>query len=89
MLLETGIFISHALWLFRTRKLRKQAKLAGQSFDDLPEARAYQTRRSEKKEGIEIPSIDVEKGAILPQVLPQEQTSLPTCCPGTVVRQHC
>ncbi|SLM34789.1 PQ-loop repeat [Lasallia pustulata] len=44
--LELGIFVSHGIWLLRTRKLRKQAKLAGMKFDDLPEARKYQTSPS-------------------------------------------
>ena len=39
--IEGGIFISHGIWLFRTRKLRKIAKLAGKSFDDLPESEEY------------------------------------------------
>lgn len=30
------------IWLLRTRQLRKQAKLEGKHFDDLPEARKYQ-----------------------------------------------
>lgn len=42
VLLEAGIFLSHIIWLFRTRKLRKRAKLEGIDFDDLPEARRWQ-----------------------------------------------
>lgn len=34
MVLESGIFLCHALWLFRTRHLRKEAKRAGKSFDE-------------------------------------------------------
>ncbi|MCJ1298464.1 hypothetical protein MMC08_001254 [Hypocenomyce scalaris] len=44
--LELGIFVSQGIWLVRTRKLRKQAKLAGMEFDDLPEARQYQASPS-------------------------------------------
>jgi hypothetical protein len=40
--LEAGIFISHGIFLFRTRKLRKEAKALGIKFDDMPEARKYQ-----------------------------------------------
>ncbi|MCJ1482006.1 hypothetical protein MMC06_002168 [Schaereria dolodes] len=47
VLLELGIFISQGIWLVRTRKLRKQAKLEGKDFDDLPEAWRYQDTRSE------------------------------------------
>lgn len=34
-LLEIGIFLSHIIWLIRTRKLRKQAKAEGKTFDEL------------------------------------------------------
>ena len=39
--IEGGIFLSHGIWLLRTRKLRKEAKLAGKIFDDLPESEDY------------------------------------------------
>lgn len=42
IMLEAGIFLSHFIWLLRTRKLRKRAKDSGIDFDDLPEARKYQ-----------------------------------------------
>ena len=42
IMLEAGIFLSHIIWLLRTRKLRKQAKDAGIDFDDMPEAQKYQ-----------------------------------------------
>ncbi|KAI1827109.1 PQ loop repeat-domain-containing protein [Xylaria intraflava] len=35
ILLEIGIFITHLIWLFRTREIRKQAKLDGKTFDDI------------------------------------------------------
>ncbi|KAI0399076.1 PQ loop repeat-domain-containing protein [Xylaria palmicola] len=35
ILLEIGIFASHLIWLFRTRRIRKQAKLHGKTFDDV------------------------------------------------------
>ncbi len=41
IMLEAGIFISHFIWLVRTRKLRKQAKDTGVDFDDMPEAQKY------------------------------------------------
>ena len=41
IIIEGGIFVSHGIWLFRTRKLRREAKLAGKSFDDLPESEDY------------------------------------------------
>ncbi|KAL8788597.1 MAG: hypothetical protein Q9195_007241 [Heterodermia aff. obscurata] len=41
ILIEGGIFASHGIWLIRTRKLRKEAKLACKSFDDLPESEDY------------------------------------------------
>ena len=48
IMLEAGIFLSHFIWLIRTRKLRKQAKDAGIDFDDLPEARKYQVAPKER-----------------------------------------
>ena len=41
IIIEGGIFVSHGIWLIRTRKLRKEARLAGKSFDDLPESEEY------------------------------------------------
>jgi len=35
--IEGGIFISHLIWRFRTRKIRAQAKSEGKSFDDIAE----------------------------------------------------
>ncbi|KAK3047187.1 hypothetical protein LTR09_011389 [Extremus antarcticus] len=39
---EYGVFISHGVWLLRTRGLRRRAKEAGESFDDFPESKAWQ-----------------------------------------------
>ncbi|KAF3765087.1 hypothetical protein M406DRAFT_222093, partial [Cryphonectria parasitica EP155] len=33
--LELGIFSSHIIWLLRTRKIRKEAKTQGKTFDDV------------------------------------------------------
>lgn len=41
IIIEGGIFLSHGIWLIRTRKLRKEAKLTGKSFDDLSELGDY------------------------------------------------
>ena len=41
IVIEGGIFVSHGIWLIRTRKLRAKAKAAGCSFDDLPESEVY------------------------------------------------
>ncbi|KAI1324638.1 PQ loop repeat-domain-containing protein [Xylariaceae sp. FL0255] len=35
ILLEIGIFSSNLIWLFRTRRIRKQAKIDGKTFDDV------------------------------------------------------
>ncbi|KAI0014984.1 PQ loop repeat-domain-containing protein [Xylariomycetidae sp. FL0641] len=35
MLLEIGIFSSHIIWLWRTRRLRKEAKAQDKTFDDI------------------------------------------------------
>ncbi|KAL2350101.1 PQ loop repeat-domain-containing protein [Cryomyces antarcticus] len=34
LFLELGIFISHVVWLIRTRRVRKEAKLAGRTYDE-------------------------------------------------------
>lgn len=41
MFIEGGIFVSHGIWLFRTRKLRAIAKATGQDFDEMPESIVY------------------------------------------------
>lgn len=41
MLIEGGIFISHCIWLYRTRRLRAIAKATGQDFDEMPESDVY------------------------------------------------
>ena len=41
ILIESGIFLSHGIWLFRTRKLRAAAKAAGRDLDDLPESDVF------------------------------------------------
>ncbi|KAK4692770.1 hypothetical protein P7C71_g4495, partial [Lecanoromycetidae sp. Uapishka_2] len=41
IVIEGGIFVSHGIWLFRTRKIRATAKAAGKTFDDLPESERY------------------------------------------------
>ena len=33
--LELGIFVSHVVWLLRTRKVRREAKEKGKTFDEL------------------------------------------------------
>ncbi|TGJ88347.1 hypothetical protein E0Z10_g462 [Xylaria hypoxylon] len=35
ILLEIGIFASHLIWLFRTRQIRKEAKLNSKTFNDV------------------------------------------------------
>ena len=40
--IEYGVFISHGIWLMRTRKLRQTAKEADCTFDELPEAIEWQ-----------------------------------------------
>lgn len=35
IILETGIFLSHLIWMFRTRKIRKEAATREKTFDDI------------------------------------------------------
>lgn len=46
--IEGGIFVSHGIWLFRTRKLRAAAKAAGRDFDELPESDVHHVDTAEK-----------------------------------------
>lgn len=51
-LLELGIVISHLIWLFRTRGIRKEAAAAGKTFDDLAadyERQGLEFKFSERK----------------------------------------
>lgn len=41
IVIEGGIFVSHGIWLLRTRKLRAAAKAAGQDLDELCESDEY------------------------------------------------
>ena len=43
MLLETGIFLSQAIWLWRVRHIREEAKKAGKTYDE------YVTENPSKK----------------------------------------
>ena len=40
--IEYSVFISHGIWLLRTRAIRRRAKEAQLSFDDFPEAIEWQ-----------------------------------------------
>lgn len=46
--IEGGIFVSHGIWLFRTRKLRAVAKAAGRDLDELPESDIYHVEVARK-----------------------------------------
>ena len=43
--IEASIFLSQAIWLFRTRQIRRRAKEAGLEWDEFPEAQAWQEDR--------------------------------------------
>ena len=60
--IEGGIFVSHGIWLFRTRKLRAAAKAAGLDFDELPESELYHVETGRK--GSIAASRDVEHDEI-------------------------
>ena len=57
--IEGGIFVSHGIWLLRTRKLRAAAKAADRDFDDLPESDVYHVDTERK--GSIAASRDVER----------------------------
>lgn len=57
MLLETGIFMSQAIWLWRVRHVRREAKKAGKSYDDYvsenPSKKIPQSESSETVDDLE------------------------------------
>lgn len=78
IILEAGIFIFHIIWLFRTRELRKRAKLEGIDFDDLPEAQRWQWNPVEKNRRGRSAPLDVETGnASANQVTAETNLSVP------------
>jgi hypothetical protein len=42
--LELSFFVSHSIWLLRTRRLRKRARERNLSYDHFPEAVEWQAR---------------------------------------------
>ena len=62
IVIEGGIFLSHGIWLFRTRKVRAAAKAAGRDFDELPESDVYHADVPRK--GSIAAARDVEKNEI-------------------------
>ena len=60
--IEGGIFVSHGIWLLRTRKLRAAAKAAGRDFDELPESDVYHVEA--RRKGSIAASRDVERDEI-------------------------
>ncbi|ROW10131.1 hypothetical protein VMCG_02116 [Cytospora schulzeri] len=67
--LEAGIFASHIIWRLRTRKIRKEAKAQGKTFDDI--AAEHEERgipfkfaeRKSRKERRKQQEKDIEEGA--------------------------
>ena len=68
--LELGIFLSHFIWLIRTRKLRARARREGIKFDDLPEAKKYQWSRSTVPASPNSESSDIKRSAVVTGVPP-------------------
>jgi hypothetical protein len=56
MVLETGIFASQAIWLWRVRHVRREAKAAGQTYDEYVAAHPSKRLQSESSETV----VDVE-----------------------------
>jgi hypothetical protein len=53
-ILEGGIFASHLIWMFRTRKIRRAAKADGKTFDDI--------LREYEEQGIEFKFAERQRG---------------------------
>lgn len=63
--LEAGIFISQIVWLIRTRQIRKEAKAAGKTFDDIAEEHSMNNtefRFAERSFGRSRKSVELEAG---------------------------
>ncbi|PVI05368.1 PQ-loop-domain-containing protein [Periconia macrospinosa] len=61
MTLETGIFLSHAIWLWRVRHVRREAKKAGQTYDEF--VAKHPSMRHDRSSSPSDPSAqDVEAG---------------------------
>ncbi|KAL8687039.1 MAG: hypothetical protein Q9224_005270, partial [Gallowayella concinna] len=43
--IELGIFLSHGIWLYRTRDIRRRAKEAEMEWEEFPEAQEWQEKR--------------------------------------------
>ncbi|EUC48348.1 hypothetical protein COCMIDRAFT_34222 [Bipolaris oryzae ATCC 44560] len=77
MLLETGIFASQAIWLWRVRHVRAEAKKAGKTYDEyIAENPSKKLFASESSETF----VDVEAGI--------EKRSASTCTEKTVTSHH-
>ncbi|EMD60344.1 hypothetical protein COCSADRAFT_241755 [Bipolaris sorokiniana ND90Pr] len=77
MLLETGIFASQAIWLWRVRHVRAEAKKAGKTYDEyIAENPSKKLFASESSETF----VDVEAGT--------EKRSASTCTEKTTTSQH-
>ena len=64
IVIEGGIFVSHGIWLIRTRKIRAKAKAAGCTFDDLPESEPYHVdipRRGSIAASRDIEHVEIER----------------------------
>lgn len=59
MVLEMGIFVSQAIWLWRVRHVRREAKKAGKTYDEyIAEHPSKKLSRSPSSDSI----VDVEAG---------------------------
>ncbi|KAJ5833473.1 hypothetical protein N7474_001784 [Penicillium riverlandense] len=59
VVLELGIYISHIIWRFRYRRLRREAKAAGKSIDDLLELQRNNTEeRQDPEKGLGVGNAD-------------------------------
>lgn len=87
--LEAGIFASHIIWRLRTRKIRKEAKAQGMTFDDI--AAEHEERgipfkfaeRKTRKERRKLQEKDAEEGAA--GATPAEESAREDLAVGSLV----
>lgn len=76
VVLEVGIYASHIVWRFRYRKLRKEAKAAGVSIDEMLNMRGNETdwvNDAEKRPGDNESQIAVDQRQVSAEVVEQPE----------------
>ncbi|KAJ4299916.1 hypothetical protein N0V90_005163 [Kalmusia sp. IMI 367209] len=74
MTLETGIFLSQAIWLWRVRHIRREAKKLGMTYDEYIDT--HPSKKLSRTDSLE--TVDVEVGHTTSPQLPEKCISRPS-----------